>query len=178
MADQRILIRGPDEGEVDTQEAINMMPDFTHIKLWASNGNLTGPTDVIREINDGCSFIYFAGHGSPFIWATHVPGVEGMVTGLSNFHMSKLRNRGKLPICFMKACHVSLFNVGLFHTTWNPSPVFESLCWRLTRKMGGGSIATIGNTALSYGPKDVLHRPLIHMVTSTVTALLTTMTWL
>ena len=30
----------------------------------------------------------------------------------------------------------------------------ECFSWRLTRKIGGGTIATLGNTALGYGPKD------------------------
>ena len=67
---------------------------------------------------------------------------------------SQLKNGKKLPICIVGGCHNSMFNVSLFHCSWSAVPCLESFSWRLTRKIGGGTIATLGNTALGYGPAD------------------------
>lgn len=143
------------EGEVSNQQAVQNMPGFTPIYLWTSQGTLTGQSDVIQAINDGCGFVYFAGHGSPRTWTTHPPhDEETWVTGLDLPHMLLLRNKGKLPICIVGGCHNSMFNISLFDSSWTwgiPCP--ECWSWRLTRKIGGGAIATISNTGLSYGPE-------------------------
>jgi len=145
------------EGESETQEALDVMPGFEPIKLWCSEGNLTGPQDVITNLNNGCGFLYFAGHGSPFCWGTNDPITEKFVYGLKNIHMRKLKNGYKLPVCVVGGCHNSLFNVSFFHTTWHGGfPVYECFSWHLTKKYKGGSIATLGNTALGYGAKDKL----------------------
>ncbi|HVQ01118.1 MAG TPA: C25 family cysteine peptidase, partial [Candidatus Thermoplasmatota archaeon] len=49
------------EGEVNTQDAIDNMSGFTPVKLWTSDGTLTGPKDVIHAIDQGCGFLYFSG---------------------------------------------------------------------------------------------------------------------
>lgn len=141
------------EGEIETQKALELMPDFDHIRLWASWGTLKRSRDVIREINRGCGFIYFNGHGSPINWVTYPPkDNETGIIGLDIYHMPFLRNREKLPICFIDGCHSSMFNISIFHSTWTQGiPVFECFSWRLTRKIGGGAIATFGNTGVSHG---------------------------
>lgn len=143
------------EGEIETQDALDNMPGFTHVKLWTSEGNLTGWKDVVNTWNQGCGFFYFAGHGSPISWGTFPPDDGPLVNGLKIFHMPFLSNGKKLPICIVGGCHNSMFNVSFLNTPWMGfNPTYESFSWRLTRKIGGGSIATIGNTALGYGWGD------------------------
>jgi hypothetical protein len=146
------------EGEVETQQALDMMPGFDHIKLWTSEGNLTGYWDVINVWNNGCGFIYFAGHGSPYLWGTYPPNEKPIIYGLNLQHIKFLFNGRKLPICIVGGCHNSMFNVSLFKTnSWTTKyGCYECFSWRLTRKLGGGSIATIGNTGLGYGADDKL----------------------
>jgi hypothetical protein len=146
------------EGENYTQRALDNMPDFTGVKLWTSLGTFTGPLSLIREINKGCGFLFLSGHGSPGVWGTHPPkNDEELIYGFKQFTSYFLFNRNKLPVCILGSCHGSMFNVSLFLTTWNGRyPLFECLAWKLTRKVGGGAIATIGNTALGYGAIDKL----------------------
>lgn len=146
------------EGEVETQQALDMMPGFNHIKLWTSEGNLTGYRDVIKTWNNGCGFIYFAGHGSPYLWGTYPPNDKPIIYGLKLQHIKFLFNGKKLPICIVGGCHNSMFNVSLFKSnSWTTKyGCYECFSWRLTRKIGGGSIATIGNTGLGYGADDKL----------------------
>lgn len=146
------------DGEVETQRALDKMPDFNHIRLWTSWGTFTGQKDVIRAFNYGCGFLYFAGHGCPSLWGNHPPNDDTtFIRGLDLKHMIFLLNGKKLPIVIVGGCHQSLFNVSLFHSSWTGKyPIHECFSWRLTRKIGGGSIATIGNTGLSYGARDKL----------------------
>ena len=140
------------EGEIETQKALELMPDFSHVRLWASEGTLTRQKDVIEEINRGCGFLYFSGHGNPMHWATHPPkDNKTWINGLDVYHIPLLRNKEKLPICILDGCHNSMFNISIFHSSHAQGiPVFECLSWRLTRGIRGGSIATIGNTGFSY----------------------------
>lgn len=144
------------EGEMSNQQALDWMPDFEPVKLWTSDGSLYGWQDVVKAINLGCGFIYFAGHGSPFVWATHPPYDDSIwIDGLKIPQMLFLFNREKLPICVVGGCHNSMFNISFFHTSWTFGfPVPECWSWWLTRKIGGGSIATLGCTGLGYGPED------------------------
>ena len=53
------------EGEIMTQNAIDVMNDFNAIKLWVSNGELDRlGINIIRSINRGCGFLHLAGHGN------------------------------------------------------------------------------------------------------------------
>jgi len=148
------------DGEVETQWALDMMPGFNHIKLWTSLETFTGPMDVIKTVNKGCGFLYFAGHSAPTLWGNHPPYNEDvLVKGLNMFTVMLLFNMKKLPVCIIGGCHTSLFNVSYGHTTWlgGRLKTYECLSWKMTRKIGGGSIATIGNTGLGYGEDDKLN---------------------
>jgi hypothetical protein len=77
------------------------------------------------------------------------------------YDMPWLFNFGKLPVCCVEGCHNSQFNVTLFYTFFDKDnskhswgyglPVPECWSWWLTRKIAGGSLATIGNTGLGVG---------------------------
>ena len=67
---------------------------FNFIKLWVSNGRLTGSLPVIQAINKGAGFLYLSGHGTPAVWSTHPVGDdETWIDGLYTFEMNLLRNR-------------------------------------------------------------------------------------
>jgi hypothetical protein len=144
------------EGEVANQQALDWMTDFTPVKLWTSDGSFQNWRDVVTTINQGCGFLYFAGHGSPAAWGTHPPyDNTTWIFGLKLRHMPLLRNREKLPICVVGGCHNSMFNISIFHSSWTYGlPVPECWSWWLTRNIGGGAIATLGCTGLGYGKED------------------------
>jgi len=147
------------EGEEITQQALDYMTGWNHVKLWTSDGSFSSWKDVVKTINKGCGFIFFAGHGSPGLWGTHPPFDDSTwIYGLKLGQMLLLRNSNKLPICVVGGCHNSLFNVSIFHSTWTGGfPIPECWSWWLTRKSGGGAIATLGCTGLGYGKEDKKH---------------------
>jgi hypothetical protein len=149
------------EGENAALEAIDYMSSgFNPIKLFTSDGSFAGVDDVVNTINQGCGFLFFSGHGSPYSWGTNPPyNDSNLIYGLKLHHMLLLKNEEKLPICVVGGCHNSMFNISLFHQSWTygfPAP--ECWSWLLTRKIGGGAIATIGCTGLGYGKEDK-HNP-------------------
>lgn len=145
------------EGEIYNQKVIDVMGDFSAVKLWVSNGYLSKKGwMIVKLINQGCGFLYLSGHGSPSKWATKTS--EGDWVGdFNQYMMFFLNNRHKLPVCLVGACHNSQFDTdpinlltdtedALVHSTWLP----ESWSWRLTSHPRGGSIATIGSTGLCW----------------------------
>ena len=151
------------EGEVENQKSLDYMDGFEPVKIWCSNrdtGDLVPiPRHIIPTVSKGCGFLAFAGHGSPERWNTHWPEEFGeddeRVKGLWWWNMPFFYNGKKLPICVVGGCHNSQFNVTattfLFDALWVYGPVPECFSWLLTKKIGGGSIATMGNTGLGYG---------------------------
>ena len=61
------------EGELISEEAIKLMPDLNPVRLYAKEGQDINKKTVNKVINNGSSFAYFCGHGSPAIWSTHFP---------------------------------------------------------------------------------------------------------
>jgi len=146
------------EGEEVAQQVLVNMTEFTPITLYASDGSLQSWRDVVGTINQGCGFLFFAGHGSPTTRATHPPNDDSVwIYGLQNIHMPLLSNDDKLPVCVVGGCHNCMFNISITHSSWTFGlPVYESWGWRLTRHSGGGAIATLGCTGLGYGKEDKL----------------------
>ena len=151
------------EGEEENKLALEYMRDFEGIKLWTSLGTLTGPEDVIREVSKGCGFLFFDGHGNPMSWATHPPhDEETWIDGLAVEDMHKLSNDNMYPVCVVGGCHNCQFNVsimnllkiwegaGWYEYLWKGETTPECWGWWITRKSGGGSIATLGYTGLDY----------------------------
>lgn len=113
--------------------ALYYMPEtFEKDIYWASNGRLKNTKDVVEALSQGCGFAFFSGHGSPNVWADHLPGIPGdrangsfdglYVAGLQPypkfinfpvFPMYKLKNKEKLPIVVVGGCHNSQFNISL-----------------------------------------------------------------
>ncbi|MCK5112620.1 MAG: hypothetical protein KAQ84_03675 [Thermoplasmatales archaeon] len=163
------------EGELISEKAIEYMPGFTPVKVYASQQDINRRT-VNKAMNKGSGFAYFCGHGNPKSWTTHFPpnGSE-WVTGYELRDMMFLRNRGKLPIVVVGGCHNGQFDVtlrniikgiledGLHYFSIKPGNIGEfwysewvpnCWAWWLTSKIGGGAIATISNTGLGTHGED------------------------
>lgn len=140
------------EGEWTTGElalkgrggALYYLPeDFEKEIVWASNGQLTGPDDIIESVSKGCGFLFFSGHGSPNVWTDQYPGIPGnrayggipgfQVTTLKPwppffdipvFPMDTLSNGEKLPIAVVGGCHNSQFNVSMIRGVLDILPYF------------------------------------------------------
>ena len=163
------------EGELIGDKAIELMPDFTPIKVYASEQDINRTT-VNTAMETGSGFAYFCGHGSPASWNTHYPpnGTE-WTTGYDFKDLVFLKNKEKLPITVVGGCHNGQFdvtmgnilkgfiedgfnyfslksgNIGQFwHYLWVPN----SWSWWLTSKSNGGAIATISNTGLGTHGED------------------------
>jgi len=171
------------EGEVISEKAITLMPDFTPVRVYA---NKTTGDDINREtvnnaMNNGGGFAYFCGHGSINSWSTHFPIEQGFewTYGYQCKDMIYLKNKEKLPITVVGGCHNGQFDVtsmniikgileegllGYFSTRpgnlgkfWNPR-IWIPNCWAwwLTSAPRGGSIATIANSGLgTHGSGDL-----------------------
>lgn len=158
------------EGEEMTEYILERyMTDVDPVKLYASNKDIdpdhtpTG-TNLIREISAGAGHLFLTGHANPAVWTTHWPGeFEGPDSWTERFIITdfpKLSNRKKLPVCIVEGCHNNQFNVSLIasmmdkdnskHMWTYGQKVPGCWGWWLTRKIGGGSIATLGHTGLSY----------------------------
>ena len=158
------------EGELVAEKILNTyMTEFDPVKIYASynnsNPSMVPTTDnIIREITKGAGHLFFDGHANPASWITHFPGeFDSWIPkgGIKIYDFNKLRNKGMLPVCCVEGCHNSQFNVSLITTIldkenerhmWTHGlPAPECWSWWLARKIGGGSLATIGNTGLGYG---------------------------
>ncbi|MCX6664963.1 MAG: C25 family cysteine peptidase [Euryarchaeota archaeon] len=147
------------EGEYYGDRAIENMTAFTPTRLYTSLGNFNGESDVITAFNKGYGFVYLVGHGNPKSWGNHPPDNASFIKGLTTNTMHKLDNQERLPICVVSGCHNSQFDVSLFkvlnkRSRYVGENAYECWGWRMTRKIGGGSIATIGCTALGYTKED------------------------
>jgi hypothetical protein len=154
------------EGEEENKLALEYMTGFEGVRLWTSNGNFTGPQDVINGISAGCGFLFFDGHGNPMSWSTHPPNNESdWINGLQVKHMSKLKNGEQLPVTVCGGCHNGQFNTSLFNIPkgiiqegfkyfkrtfflggWIP----ECWAWKLMSVKNGGSIATMAYAGLDW----------------------------
>jgi hypothetical protein len=153
------------EGEAVTEKALEIMPQFTPVKLWTSLGNLT-TKNIHNEISEGCGFLFFAGHGSPNMWATHNNSdYSNWIGEFSNSDMGKLSNKDMYPILLVGGCHNSEIDVApiniikgflkeKFHYFSTEPNDFGSFwlynwvpeCWSwVFVKARGGAIASIGS---------------------------------
>ena len=153
------------EGELACEEALSYMSGFTPVKIYASHRDTGGlvpiAEDIITTVSDGCGFLFLSGLGDPSGWTTHWPGVfnwDDYPEHTRVYHLLKLSNKHKLPICIIGGNKQSQFNVTFMATLldkpymWTHRvPITECMSWHLTRKINGGSIATIGAVASCYG---------------------------
>jgi hypothetical protein len=129
------------EGELANDYSASFMTDFTPIRLWGSNGALTGQKSVEDAINTGAGFVHMAGHANPGILITHPPQDNAKITILRMYHLPlldfigylgrgkidkaiesllkprnpRLTNAYKLPVVVIGGCHNSQFNTTLLN---------------------------------------------------------------
>jgi len=162
------------EGEMATNASFQQLQNlgFDASMLWTSNGRFTGPDSVIAEINKGCGFMHFSGHGNPASWSTHPPKNESTwINGLKVKHMSQLVNGKKQPIVIVGGCHNAQFNTSLMNIIkgvledglgyfewktslgefWYSEWIPRCWGWAMASQTKGGAIAVIANTGLGYG---------------------------
>ena len=156
------------DGENYTQQAIDIMQDFEPVKIWSTLDNLHW-FNIVKELNKGCGFVFFSGHGGAKSWGTHPPyDIDNWIGSFTVKHMNFLFNRNKLPVCLSASgCFNNMFNVSLgysFLSYWEILGVIPTnltimtpRCWgwSLVARPFGGSIATIASTAYSYESSDI-----------------------
>lgn len=152
------------EGELISEKTVELMPGFNPVRVYARDGQDINKKTVNNAMNQGAGFAYFCGHGNPATWSTHYPpnGTK-WVTGYGYRDMAFLMNLGKLPITVVGGCHNGQFDVTVLnllidfkYAYYHSTGISE--CWSevLTRKFGGGAIATISNTGLgTHGDGDI-----------------------
>jgi len=155
------------EGEITNRHVAQQLPNFRHIKLWASRRNLNALT-FNRAINRGAGFVSYAGHGFDMSWYTYQPNlIRERKVYYDMMFLYGLRNRNKLPIVFFDACltarldfNMRMFSnryprmVRLFETltgiTYDPSDLTPCFAWKFMTMKNGGAIATVGATRPAY----------------------------
>jgi hypothetical protein len=161
------------EGEAVTGAALEIMTQFTSVKLWASLGNLT-TKNLHDQIGAGCGFLFFAGHGNPTSWASHNNGdYQNWTENFNTKDMRQLTNKGKYPILWVGGCHNSEIDVTplnfikglltekLHYFSTDPNDVgsywlytWVPECWSwVFVKASGGAIASFGSSG--YGCDEV-----------------------
>jgi hypothetical protein len=147
------------EGELTCNQAVNYMSDFDIIKLYTSNGELTGPEDIVNELNKGCGFFMTRGRGgTDRIRMVYPEGAEFIAFNID--YISDLNNKDMYPICILGECIHGRFDVGIIniikliqgdpeYNIYDCIP--ECIAWRLIREKDAGAIATITNTNICFG---------------------------
>lgn len=160
------------EGEMATEASYGYLDGFNATYLWTSTEAFKDKEDVINEVNKGCGFILFSGHGSPKEWCTHPPYEKDIWIGAPNtFEMDQFNNKDKLPIVLVGGCWNSMFCTGLLeilkgiitegraYFKKGPLPIgyhsynwlHKCWSWSMATQSEGGCIAIIGNSGLGHG---------------------------
>jgi len=158
------------EGEHYADMAFENMTGFEQIRLYTSLGNFNGPKEIIPVINKGCGILYFVGHGNPMVWANHYPNDEKITKGMMLRHMFMLYNFHKTPVTVVSGCHNSQFDItilniikeiknhglqeGIQRILIRGEGAYECFSWLLTNRALGGSVSTLGCTALGFTKED------------------------
>jgi hypothetical protein len=144
------------EGKFANLEAYNWALNRLNFKstcLWPyenDTGTDLSAENFIREQNKGSGITYLVGHGTPGSWYNHqYHGDFTKFEYLRYRDVRKLKNNNKLPVAIVHGCNVATFDKNFFEGL--KYFTIECFCWLLTKMKNGGSIATIGNAAISYG---------------------------
>lgn len=148
-----------DEGELITTESANCLPGYEPIKVYSSEGTVSA-REIREALGDGASFMHFKGHGWVIYWNTYKHDKTESEPGFGIWDIPFFLNE-KYPIVVFGGCHTAMFNVSVTNRphVWNPYydlpkiliffPAVESISWFFNRKIGGGSIASLGYTCIS-----------------------------
>ncbi len=159
------------EGEITNQAIADELPEFEHIKLWATKHNLNAIT-FNKAINDGVGFLTYAGHGFEHGWGTYRPNSLRRRMGFTeplyySPFIQSLSNQDKLPIIFFDACLTAKldfnvtdllqyyrdlmeFLIAIGKVEDDPSKFYPCFAWRFLTEEDGGAIATIGASRSAY----------------------------
>ena len=155
------------EGEITNTKVAQQLPEFIHVKLWASRRNLNAIT-FNRAISKGAGFVSYAGHGFEHGWGTYHPNaIRNRLISYYTPFLKGMRNNHKLPVVFFDACLTAKldFNITdledysprlikflLIFTKleYDPSVFYPCFAWCFLKKEDGGAIATIGATRTAY----------------------------
>ncbi len=138
------------EGEVTANEIIKIMPEFTPIKLFTSDGTFSA-NSINKAINNGAGFLAYSGHGFENGIGTHPPNDEKWISYIKP-NLFGLLNIDKLPIIYFDACLTSRLDYTLGDLLKLPFIHFPLSCfaWCFVKKQLGGAIATIGATRVAF----------------------------
>jgi hypothetical protein len=149
------------------------MSQFNPVKIWMSLGNLT-TANMKDQINKGCGFLFFAGHGNPKSWATHNNGdYQNWSEAFGFKNMFELTNTEMYPILLVGGCHNSEIDVtpinlikgfleeGFHYFSVTPGDAgafwwynWVPECWSwVFLRVQGGAIASLGSSG--YGCDEV-----------------------
>jgi hypothetical protein len=144
------------EGEHMGNTVINIMNTFNPTRLYASANlplcNIYDAEKLTTEginnaINSGAGFVFFSGHGNPSLWATHPPIFNKIwlpsPVGYRSSDIKNLTNDYRLPFVILEACSCGDYS----NNTGVPSPI----AWDFIKSEGGGAVACLATTALSFG---------------------------
>ena len=103
--------------------------------------NEPSPDTLTSEINKGCAFVNFAGHGDPSSWLLY-KFLWIFPVSFTSSHAFGLTNGLKLPVVTTMACSTARFD--------DQDCIGEAFVCNLD----GGSIAYFGSTRIAWGYKD------------------------
>jgi hypothetical protein len=140
-----------DEGEYVNQHVADTLDQFTPIRVWASNGLLNNAANISAAINAGAGFVFFNGHGSNTIWATHPHESSAWIPPgyYRNSHLNALTNANRLPVVISDAC---------YHCEYDYAP--ECFGWTFLTNPNGGAIAFLGGTNIdvAYAGEAIINK--------------------
>jgi hypothetical protein len=153
----------PYEGEATCNVSSSYMTGFDIIKLYTSTGTLTGPEEVLNELNQGCGFVMTRGKGGTDKMRTLMPDGTQIIP-LTNKVVRQLKNKDKYPVVVLGECihgkfDVSLFNIfkllkgdpNIFKDFKFNDCVTECIAWQFVKQANSGAIALITNSNICYG---------------------------
>ena len=139
------------EGEYMGDKVTTILNEYDAKKVYTTqlakeDRMLVSRENINYAINQGCNFLFMAGHGYPQAWGTHPPSVFGkiwlpgpifdpLLYGVED--VNKLSNQEKLPVAVISAC-----SCGDFNDTTDP------IAWTFVEHEQGGSIASFACSTL------------------------------
>ncbi|HMA83033.1 MAG TPA: C25 family cysteine peptidase [Candidatus Thermoplasmatota archaeon] len=139
------------EGEYMGDKVTEILNEYDATKVYTTKLSHENRMFVSREninsaINEGCNFLFMAGHGYPQAWGTHPPSVFGKIWLPGPIinpllyrveDVKQLSNQEKLPVAVISAC-----SCGDFNDTNDP------IAWKFVEHEHGGSIASFACSTL------------------------------
>jgi len=144
------IIEGKYANERAYENATRINPDCNPVGLWPEGGKELTVKNFLKEQSKGSGLTFLSGHGDWGTWYNHPRYADFQNwTNIRRLHLTMLTNGDRLPVAVVGGCHTAGFDKNI----WEGSTYFTVECfsWALTRKVSGGSIATLGDTSLEYG---------------------------